>query len=94
LEWLGAIEAWVTGHNTLKQRGFYVDVDPQGDVLTPAGVPDGESLRQVIAQVHQIGWQLRLGEHIEAKRQHEAAGAVPPAREAEIERLASSAGAC
>jgi AbiV family abortive infection protein len=87
LEWLGAIEAWVTGHNTLKQRGFYVDVDPQGDVLTPAGVPDGESLRQVIAQVHQIGWQLRLGEHIEVKRQHEAAGAVPPAREAEIERL-------
>jgi hypothetical protein len=28
-----------------------------------------------------------LGEHIEVKRQHEAAGAVPSAREAEIERL-------
>src|SRR5262245_32845174 len=34
-------------------------------------------MRKTIAQVHQIGWQLRLGEHIEGKRQDEQeAGAL------------------
>jgi hypothetical protein len=54
-------------------------------VLTPDGVSDEESLRQVIDHVHQIGWQLRLGEHIVAKQQEEMARAIPPASEADIE---------
>jgi AbiV family abortive infection protein len=87
LTWLGEIEEWADRHNTLKQRGFYVDTDEQGDVLTPAGVSDEASLRQVIAHVHQIGWQLRLGEHIEAKQQAEMARATPPASEVEIEEI-------
>jgi hypothetical protein len=71
----------------LKQRGFYVDVDEQDGVLTPADVSDEASLRQVIGHVHQIGWQLRLGEHIQAKQQELMARAIPPTSEAEIERL-------
>lgn len=85
--WLGEIEEWARRHNALKQRGFYVDVDEHDGVLTPAGVPDKASLRQVIGHVHQIGWQLRLGEHIQAKQQELMARAIPPTSEAEIERI-------
>lgn len=85
--WLGEIEEWAREHNMLKQRGFYVDIDQEEGVLTPDGVSDEESLRQVISHVHQIGWQLRLGEHIVAKQQEEMAAAIPPATEDAIERM-------
>lgn len=39
----------------------------------------------MISHVHQIGWQLRLDEHIEATRQAERANGVPPAAEEDIE---------
>src|SRR5699024_8116981 len=65
---LGAIEQWRRDHNQLKQRGFYVDVSPEGDPVTPEGVADVDAVREVVGHVHQIGWQLRLGEHIEGKR--------------------------
>jgi hypothetical protein len=70
---LGEIETWAKEHNTLKQRGFYVDVDAAHGVLTPDGVGEEESLQQVISHVHQIGWQLRLGAHIIAKGQEQTA---------------------
>jgi AbiV family abortive infection protein len=82
--YLGAIERWTAEHNTLKQRGFYVDVSDAGDALTPQDVADEESLSDVIRHVHQIGWQLRLGEHIEAKGQAERARDIPPATEAQL----------
>lgn len=85
--WLGEIEEWARKHNELKKRGFYVDIDAKEGVLTPDGVSDEESLRQVIDHVHQIGWQLRLGEHIVAKQQEEMAAAIPPATEDAIERI-------
>lgn len=84
---LGTIEEWSRGHNHLKQRGFYVDVDPTGGVLAPTDATDRESVAAVISHVHQIGWQLRLGEHIEAKCREEAARAVPPASDVEIEAM-------
>jgi AbiV family abortive infection protein len=70
---LGEINEWAREHNKLKQRGFYVDVDAAQGVFTPDDVGDEESLRLVISHVHQIGWQLRLGEHIVAKRQEQMA---------------------
>lgn len=85
--WLGEIEEWSRQHNVLKQRGFYVDVDEDEGVITPLGVADEASLRQVISHVHQIGWQLRLGEHIEAKQQEQLAQATPPATDADVERM-------
>lgn len=69
--WHSDIEEWARQHNAVKQRGFYVDVTEHGEVLTPDGASDEESLREVIGHVHQIGWQIRLGEHIEAKGQAE-----------------------
>jgi AbiV family abortive infection protein len=85
--WLGTIEHWSRHHNQMKQRGFYVDVDSGDDVLAPTDVTDRESLADVIGHVHQIGWQIRLGEHIEAKEQAEGARAALPASEAEIEEM-------
>ncbi|MUL81311.1 MULTISPECIES: AbiV family abortive infection protein [unclassified Mycolicibacterium] len=85
--WLGEVEAWTREHNELKQRGFYVDVDAQTGILSPESAADEQSLREVIGHVHQIGWQLRLGEHIVAKQQEEFVRATPPASEEEIARL-------
>ncbi|MTK03172.1 AbiV family abortive infection protein [Micromonospora sp. CP22] len=87
LAYLGTIKRWALRHDRLKQRGFYVDIDGAGGVLEPTGVSDRESLIDVINHVHQIGWQLRLGEHIEAKQQAEEARGVPPRTEAEIEKM-------
>jgi AbiV family abortive infection protein len=85
--YLGTIKRWTTRHDNLKKRGFHVEIDRVGNVLAPTGVADKESLADVIAHVHQIGWQLRLGEHIEAKGQAQQASPVPPASERRIERM-------
>lgn len=83
--YLGTIEGWTERHNTLKQQGFYVDLDDNGDAVSPQDIADEESLADVIRHVHQIGWQLRLGEHIEAKQQAQWAEEIPPATEEELE---------
>lgn len=84
---LGTIDDWQYDHNTIKQRGFYVDVTAEGDPITPQKVTDKEAVRAVIGHVHQIGWQLRLGEHIEGKKRLEYEQDVPPASEDEIESM-------
>lgn len=84
---LGTIVEWKRHHNDLKQRGFYVDVTPAGDPVTPQEVADTVAVREVIGRVHQIGWQLRLGEHIEGQTQLQRQQDVPPATEEEIEGL-------
>lgn len=48
--------------------------------MAPTDAADEESLRDVIAHVHQIGWQLRLGEHIEGKKQDEQEAGSPRPR--------------
>ncbi len=75
--YLGTIKAWARRHDRSKQRGFYVDLSKTGAVLAPTDVADEEALRDVIAHVHQIGWQLRLGEHIEGQRQDEKERGIP-----------------
>ena len=84
--YFGAVKRWAERHYRLKQRGFYVDVSKSGQAMTPVEIKDEPSLRDVIEHVHQIGWQLRLGEHIEAKSQAAWAAAISPASEAEIEQ--------
>lgn len=86
-EMLGTIEKWKREHNSFKQRGFYVDVSPEGELLTPEDAADPDAVREVIEHVHQIGWQLRLGEHIEGRRQDDHERSVPPATEEEIENM-------
>jgi AbiV family abortive infection protein len=84
---LGTIGEWKKHHNELKQRGFYVDVTDQGDPVTPQGAADTDAVRTVIGHVHQIGWQLRLGEHIEGKKRLEHEQDVPPATDEEIDSM-------
>lgn len=87
---LGTIKRWVQRHDKLKLRGFYVDIDKIGNALGPSGVSDQESLARVIEHIHQIGWQLRLGEHIEAKGQATMAKARKAMSDREIEELRTS----
>ncbi|MBI9115979.1 AbiV family abortive infection protein [Sanguibacter suaedae] len=84
---LGAIEEWQRDHNQLKQRGFYVDVSPEGDPVTPKDVADVDAVREVVGHVHQIGWQLRLGEHIEGERRLGIERDVPAATEEQVENM-------
>ncbi|MCZ2857430.1 AbiV family abortive infection protein [Blastococcus sp. VKM Ac-2987] len=88
--YLGKIKKWAGRHDKLKQRGFYVGLDKTGTLLSPEHVADQESLADVINHVHQIGWQLRLGEHIEGKRQDEQERGLPPADAATMELLESA----
>lgn len=52
--------------------------------MAPTDVTDEESLGDVIAHVHQIGWQVRPGEHIEGTKQDEREAGMPPASENEV----------
>lgn len=73
--YLDTIAKWAKDDNLLKQAGFYVDVDSDTGAITTSKDDDGQrAVEEVIAQVHQIGWQLRLGEHIEAKSQAQSVG--------------------
>jgi AbiV family abortive infection protein len=83
---LNTIEEWSNEKNQAKQAGFYVDVDPaSGAISSPQDHADQEAVAQVLARVHQIGWQLRLGEHIEAKSQANYQRAALPASEDDVE---------
>lgn len=86
-EVLGTVANWKQELNSFKQRGFYVDVSPEGELLTPDDAADPDAVRVVLEHVHQIGWQLRLGEHIEGRRQDDHKRSVPPATEEEIEHM-------
>lgn len=86
-EVLGTIDLWRQNHNAYKQRGFYVDISLEGDPVTPEQAAHADAVRAVIGHVHQIGWQLRLGEHIEGRRQEDRARDMPPATEKEIDDM-------
>ncbi|MDR1189606.1 MAG: AbiV family abortive infection protein [Bifidobacteriaceae bacterium] len=81
---LGKIKSWSRRHDRSKQRGFYVEISKSGDVMEPSDVEDEEDLREIIGRVHQVGWQLRLGEHIEGKRQDQQEVGVPPVDNADL----------
>jgi len=85
--YLGTIKAWSRRYDRTKQRGFYVDLDKTGELMAPSGVADEDALREVVARVHQIGWQLRLGEHIEGKRQDEQEAGIPAMDEDDLDWL-------
>lgn len=76
--YLGTIRAWSRRHDRSKQRRFYVDLGTTSEVLAPTDIPDEAALRDVIARVRQIGWQPRLGEHIEGKKQDKKEAGLPP----------------
>jgi len=68
------INNWRSGRQSIHQRDVYV-AEPDEVV----------AIHLLLDRVHQIGWQLRMGEHIEAQRLERAAQDIPPATEEEIE---------
>lgn len=84
---LGSIKSWARRNDRSKQRGFYVDLAKSGEVLAPPDVGDEDALREAIERVHQIGWQLRLGEHIEGSRQDEQHEGLPPVSDEQAQLL-------
>lgn len=75
---LGSIRKWADRHSRHKERGFYVEIGSQGHIKAPTDASEEASLKKVIERVHQIGWQLRLGEHIEGKIQDQDAAGIAP----------------
>lgn len=64
-DYLAELDQYSAEVNDSKFRGFYVDVDPAtGDPVMPV-IPDQEGVRDLPGVVHQVGWQLRLGDHIQ-----------------------------
>ncbi|WP_199043142.1 AbiV family abortive infection protein [Glycomyces salinus] len=88
---LGTIKSWARRHDKWKLRGFYVDLDKVGNVKVPTDAADEATLRGVVERVHQIGWQLRLGEHIEGKQQDEREAGLPPLSDEVLEWLDANA---
>jgi len=79
---MSTIVDWADEKNDHKQQGFYVDVDlGTGVARGPQDPVDPVAVADVLDRVHQIGWQLRLGQHIEASRQDGEAKGVEPASE-------------
>lgn len=85
--YLGTIKSWARRHDRSKHRGFYVDVGKTGEVMAPSDIPDESALREVIARVHQIGWQLRLGEHIEGQGQDAKEAGIPAMTDGDLSWL-------
>lgn len=84
VSYLGTIKSWSRRHDRSKQRGFYVDIGKTGEVMAPSDITDETTLREVITRVHQIGWQLRLGEHIEGKQQDQLEEGIPALKGEEL----------
>ena len=83
---LDEIDTWAHEKNRHKQAGFYVDLDPvTAEISRPSDFQDGEGVAQVLDAVHQIGWQLRLGEHIEARKLEDEMRAMAPRSKAEAQ---------
>ena len=64
--YLAELDRFAAEGDTSKMKGLYVDVDPAtGKVVTPADEASAEDVFELLRMAHQIGWQLRLGDHIE-----------------------------
>lgn len=75
-EYLAELDRWAKNNDSSKMRGFYVDVDPAtGRPLLPDPVDPQETV-EIIALVHQIGWQVRLGDHIVWKQHRDILDAM------------------
>lgn len=74
-EYAEHLDVWAKAGDSNKLRGLYVDVDHgTGAVVAPRTNHDSSAVVELLELAHQIGWQLRLGDHIEfiAAVRHEA----------------------
>lgn len=66
-DYIRSLQQWAKQGNVDKQRGLYVDLNQKGEIEEP-DYADAEAVRSLMALVDQIGWQVRLGDHIQRKQ--------------------------
>ncbi|WP_412542928.1 AbiV family abortive infection protein [Longispora sp. K20-0274] len=82
---LAVLDGWARQDNEFKQRGFYVDVDrATGQILVPEP-GDAAEVLEMITLVEQVGWQVRLGDHIVWKQALERAEGAASFEETAVE---------
>lgn len=94
-EYLAELDRFAADGDTSKLKGLYVDVDPAtGKVVSPADEASAEDVSELLRMAHQIGWQLRLGDHIEfiASQRHTSRKSSPYSDYADGGPLARSRG--
>ncbi|PKW25401.1 AbiV family abortive infection protein [Phycicoccus duodecadis] len=89
---LGTLRRWTRKHDDLKKAGLYVELSRTGEALAPARFTESERLLEVLNRVHQIGWQLRLGEHIEGQEQDRRAEGIPASTPEDVDEWFPSDG--
>ncbi len=65
-DYLTELDRWAAEGDSSKLRGLYVDVDQgTGNTFSPATDQGASEVVELLAIAHQIGWQIRLGDHIQ-----------------------------
>lgn len=65
-DYLSELDRFAAEGDTSKLQGLYVDIDPAtGKVVSPTDESSAQDVLELLRMAHQIGWQLRLGGHIE-----------------------------
>jgi len=94
-DYLAELDRFAMEGDSSKLKGLYVDVDPAtGGVIAPQDEQALEDVPELLRMAHQIGWQLRLGDHIEfiAKQRGSDRATSPYSEYADGGRLARSRG--
>lgn len=65
-DYLVELDHWAAEGDSSKLRGLYVDIDHgTGKTISPAGDSGADEVEELLAIAHQVGWQIRLGDHIQ-----------------------------
>lgn len=65
-DYLAELDRWAANGDSSKLRGLYVDINHgTGNTVSPAADSGADEVEELLAIAHQIGWQIRLGDHIQ-----------------------------
>jgi AbiV family abortive infection protein len=65
-DYLAELDRFAAEGDSSKMNGLYVDVDPAtGRTRAPEDDTNADQVTELLLLAHQIGWQLRLGDHIQ-----------------------------
>lgn len=65
-QYLEELDRFAKDGDSSKLRGFYVEVDgATGKAVSPMDEAPADDVPELLRMSHQIGWQLRLGDHVE-----------------------------
>lgn len=78
VDYAAELDRWAAAGDTGKLRGLYVDMVGRR-VTTPALDASADEVIELIEIAHQIGWQLRLGDHIQFIASQRSDASLDPA---------------